>query len=309
MCEIVTIGWLTIDDIVLHDGTCHFGSPGGGALYSAVGARFWNASVGLHAAAGRPYAAMTRQEVARRGIDTQGIGNVEGNGLELWLLHESATDKQQLPKLSSDSAIEMDRQRGPLPAAYADARGYHIAPQGPESSVANAHAVSRPGTVVTMDLLSDSFIDATLYRDLAFLGELTAFLPSEAEIRRIWQPQSIAGWLVEHARTHGCHMVAKLGEEGSLVAEAGSGRLTRVPSVKVVAKDTTGAGDAYCGGFIAGLVAAKPIVECAAMATVSASYVVESTGALQTSQPKHEDLLNRLREVMGRIDHPTERHR
>lgn len=308
MCEIVTIGWLTIDDIVLRDGTCYFASPGGGALYSAVGARFWNASVGLHAVAGRPYAAMTSQEVARRDIDTQGIGEVEGNGLELWLLHESASDKQQLPKLSSDSAIEMDRQRGPLPAAYANARGYHIAPQSPESSLANARALSRPGAVVTMDLLSDTFIDASLYRDLAFLDKLTAFLPSEAEIRRIWRPQSIAAWLVDHATAHGCHMVAKLGEEGSLVAEAGSGRLVRVPSVKVTAKDTTGAGDAYCGGFIAGLVAGKPIAECAAMATVSASYVVEATGALQTSQPTDDDRLNRLHDVMGRIERPVETH-
>lgn len=301
MCEIVTVGWLTVDDIVLRDGTCRFASPGGGALYSAVGAHLWNRSVGIHAAAGRPYAEMTREAVAQRGIDTEGIGEADGNGLELWLLHESDVDKQQLPKLSSSSALEMDAQRGPLPRAYETARGYHIAPQGPESSRANARLLGGREAIATMDILSDSFIDATLYRDLAFLDHLAAFLPSEAEIRRIWQTPDIEAWLVANARAHDCHMVAKLGEAGSLVAEKGSGVLIRVPCFRVQAIDTTGAGDSYCGGFVAGLVAGRPIAECAAMATVSASYVVEASGALATARPTEQDRDARLSDVMQRI--------
>ncbi|MGN6551231.1 MAG: carbohydrate kinase family protein [Pararhizobium sp.] len=302
MCEIVTVGWLTVDDIVLRDGTCSFASPGGGALYSAVGARMWNPSVGIHAAAGRPYAEMTRAAVGARGIDTRGIGDAKGNGLELWLLHESDADKQQLPKLSSSSAAEMDGERGPLPSTYETALGYHIAPQGPASSIANAHRLGGREAIVTMDILSDSFIDASLYRDLAFLDRLTAFLPSEAEIRRIWRASDIEAWLAEGAHAHDCHMVAKLGAAGSLVAERGSGRLLQVPPVNVEVRDTTGAGDAYCGGFVAGLVARRPIAECAAMATVSASYVVEASGALATLQPSYEERDARLRDVLNRIE-------
>lgn len=296
MIDIATIGWLTVDDIVLTDGTCRLGVRGGGALYSAVGARIWNDSVGIHSVAGRPHYAETRRQVEARGIDGTGIGRTDGNGLELWLLHESEVHKQQVPKLTSTNALELDAMRGPLPEAYASACAFHIAPQGPESGLANAsHLAASPGRpVVTMDILADDFIDANAYRDLGFLSHLTAFLPSEAEIERIWSPPSIERWLIENAETYGCHMVAKLGERGSLVCEGKTGALTYVPAFSVHVVDTTGAGDGYCGGFVAGLAAGHPLVACAAMATVSASYVVEACGALATRQPTVDERNERL---------------
>ena len=299
--DVATIGWLTVDDIVLTDGTCRLAVRGGGALYSAVGARIWSDSVGIHSVAGRPHFAETRRQIEARGIDATGVGRTDGNGLELWLLHESEIHKQQVPKLTSTNAIELDALRGPLPQAYAGARAFHIAPQGPESGLANAKKIAAlsPRPVATMDILADEFIDASAYRDLAFLSHLTAFMPSETEIERIWRPSSIEGWLVENAEFYGCNMIAKLGERGSLVCEATTGALTHVPAFPVRVVDTTGAGDAYCGGFVAGLAAGHPLVTCAAMATVSASYVVEACGALATHQPTVDERNDRLQRALS----------
>jgi ribokinase len=303
MMDVVTVGWLTVDDIVLTDGTCHMGVLGGGALYSAVGARIFTARVGIHSVCGRPYAERARAEIAGRDIDPSGIATIDGNGLELWLLHESGTHKQQIPKLGSSTAADMDRHRGPVGADLRRAGAFHVAPQTPAGSIANARELAalphRP--VVTMDILSDVFIDKTLYADLSFLDDLDAFLPSESEILRIWGASSIAVWIGDAARRRGCHMVAKLGEEGSLVAEAGSGRLLHVPALAVDVVDTTGAGDAYCGGFVAGLGAGRPLEVCAAMGTVAASYVVEACGALATARPTAEDRDRRLASALGRV--------
>jgi ribokinase len=303
MIDIATIGWLTVDDIVLTDGTAHMGVPGGGALYSAIGARIWNESVGLHSVAGKPHVEDTRRRVAERGIDASAIGTIEGHGLELWLLHESEVHKQQVPRLTSSDPFELDRLRGPLPDHYWEARGFHIAPQGPESSITNARTLSSlaGSPVVTMDILSDAFVDASLYRDLAFLSHLTAFLPSEAEVERIWRPASIEAWLRSHAVAHKCHMGAKLGARGALLCEATSGAILHVPALPVSVVDTTGAGDGFCGGFLAGLVAGKPLSTCAAMAAVSASYVVEACGALGTPRPDPAERDERLARVMAGI--------
>jgi sugar/nucleoside kinase (ribokinase family) len=303
MIDIATIGWLTVDDIVLTDGVTHMGVPGGGALYSAVGARIWNDSVGLHSVAGKPYAQDTRRRVSERGIDASAIGTIDGHGLELWLLHESEVHKQQVPRLTSSSPLELDRLRGPLPFAYRQARGFHIAPQGPDSSVANARTLSNlaGSPVVTMDILSDAFIDASLYRDLAFLSQITAFLPSEAEIERIWRPASIEAWLRTHAVASRCHLGAKLGAKGALLCDGTSGALIHVPALPVLVVDTTGAGDGFCGGFLAGLVAGKPLATCAAMGTVSASYVVESCGALETPRPEPAERDERLARALAGI--------
>ena len=58
-----------------------------------------------------------------------------------------------------------------MPPAYTTARGFHIAPQSPAGSIENAarlHALpGRP--IITLDLLSDAFIDRRLYADLKFL--------------------------------------------------------------------------------------------------------------------------------------------
>jgi sugar/nucleoside kinase (ribokinase family) len=300
MMDVVTIGWITMDDIVLTDHSCRPNVLGGGALYSAVGAQIWTANVGIHSVTGRPFLERVRDAIEQRGLDKHGIGAVAGNGLQLWLLHESATDKQQVPKLTSSRAEEMDRARGSLPAAYANTRGFHIAPQTPAGSIDNARCLAAlpNNPIVTLDLLSDEFIDRRLYADLAFLDHVTAFLPSEAEVERIWDPTDLDSWLRQQASAHICHIGVKLGEQGSVVCDAQTGQLTRVPAFPARVVDTTGAGDAYCGGFLAGLVAGRPLVECAAMGTVSASYIVEACGALETERPDSAERNARLETVL-----------
>jgi len=301
MMDVVTIGWLTVDDIVLTDGTFRQAVIGGGAMYSAVGARLFADRVAIHSVCGKPYFERATRDIAARGIDTGSIRASEGNGLELWLLHESEVHKQQVPKLSSSKADEMDRERGPLLGSWRMAKGFHIAPQTPAGSLANVEDLRGLGhrPIVTMDILSDAFIDARLYQDLAFLDHLTAFMPSESEIIRIWRPASLEDWLSENAVRSGCHMAAKLGEKGSLISEARTGRLSHVPALDVEVVDTTGAGDAYCGGFIAGLIAGHPLTVCAAMGTVAASYVVEACGALATARPETADRNARLEKSLS----------
>jgi len=301
MPDLVTIGWLTTDDIVLTEGGCYRGVAGGGALYSAVGASIWSDSVGLHAAAGRPHLQATRRAVEARGIDPAGIVEARGRGLELWILHEGEVFKQQVAKLGSQPPLELDADRGALPPAFATARGYHIAPQGPQSSIDLARSLAGRGAVVTMDLLSDRIIDAGAYRDLGFAAHLDAFLPSEAEIREIWSAPDPVAWLADRAAEGRCHMVGKFGERGSVVAEAGGGRLIHVPAVAAAVRDTTGAGDAFCGGVLAGLVAGHGLVRAAAMGTVSAAYVIEAVGALATERPSPALRNARLAEALAGI--------
>jgi sugar/nucleoside kinase (ribokinase family) len=301
--DLVTIGWLTLDDIVLPDRSYEQDVLGGGALYSAIGAQIWNDDVGIHSVTGRPYLEFVKAGLELRGLDAAGVSAIDGNGLQLWILHESDTDKQQIPKLSSSGAAEMDSGRGSLPDSYREARGFHIAPQGSASTFATLRALGALPTrpVLTLDVLADAYVDPRGYQDLSFLQGLTAFLPSDAEIERLWAPADLEGWLAEQARMGGCHVAAKLGDQGSIVCAAGGGALHRVPIYPAHVVDTTGAGDAYCGGFLAGLVGGRPVAECAAMGTVSASYVVESRGALATSRPAAAERDARLADVMARI--------
>ena len=307
MPEVVTIGWLTLDDIVLLDGTVHQKVSGGGALYSAVGASIWAGEVGIHATTGSLDFADVRSAIGQYGIDTEGISPILGHGLELWLLHESDTDKQQVPKLASASAQRMDDERPDLAAPYRNAKGYHLAPQSPAGHLHNLTSLLElpHAPVITMDIISDAYVDARAYRNLAPLASLTAFLPSREEVLRIWQPESLTRWM--HEVKDACPnliLVVKAGPAGSLVLGHESERVQWVPSFPSRVLDTTGAGDAYCGGFLAGLTQGKSAVECAAMGTASASYVIEAFGALATQKPTAQERDERYsRILMGVEDH------
>ena len=301
MVDLVTIGWLTTDDIVLTDGTSRMGVAGGGALYSAVGASIWSDSVGLHAAAGRPHLEATRAGLEARGIDASGVTPARGNGIELWLLHEDEVAKQQVAKRNSQPPLELDEDRGPLPPTYALAQGYHIAPQGPLSAMHHAQRLAGGSAVVTMDILCDQIVDATLYRDLSFTAHLDAFLPSEREIRDVWLAKDPVAWLADTARVATCHLVGKFGSSGSLVIEAGGGRLLHIPAIAAEVLDTTGAGDAFCGGFLAGLATGQDLSRAAAMGTVAAAYVIEAVGALATEVPSAASRERRLAEALAGI--------
>ena len=308
MIDLVTIGWLTIDDIVLPNATCQKQVIGGGALYSAIGASIWHDGVGLHSVTGEKYLETATNEIRQRGLDVTGLNGIAGSGLELWVLHETETDKQQIPKLTSSTAEEMDAGRRPLPEAYHHSRGFHIAPQTPASSIAHVKYLSSlpSAPIITLDILADAYVEVSQYLDLKFLPSVTAFMPSQEEVFRLWHPSNLSDWMQEQSATYRRCLAVKMGAEGSLVCEGPHASVFHIPAFPVRALDTTGAGDSYCGGFLAGLVAGRPIVECAAMGTVSASFVVQAFGALATPRPTATERDARFKSVLQGI---TERRR
>ncbi len=82
-------------------------------------------------------------------------------------------------------------------------------------------------------------------------------------------------------------IIVTQGEAGSLVSSRDE--ITRIPAVKPKkAVDPTGAGDAYRGGLISGLVQGKNIKDCAMMGSVCASFCVECHGTQDYRFSKEE---------------------
>jgi sugar/nucleoside kinase (ribokinase family) len=69
-----------------------------------------------------------------------------------------------------------------------------------------------------------------------------------------------------------------LGAAGSLVMDAVTGESLRIPALPVHVVDPVGAGNAYCGGFLAGWVYQKDLRLAGIWGAVSASFLVEQIG-------------------------------
>jgi sugar/nucleoside kinase (ribokinase family) len=69
-----------------------------------------------------------------------------------------------------------------------------------------------------------------------------------------------------------------LGEYGSFVMTR-DGRQFTVPAFDVTVRDTSGCGDSYTGGFIAGLVRNWDLLDCAKLATATAAIVATGLGS------------------------------
>jgi len=88
----------------------------------------------------------------------------------------------------------------------------------------------------------------------------------------------------------GADLVAvKLGKRGCYVTDGKESHL--IEPYKVEAVDTTGAGDAFCAGFLYGLIKGRDLYECGRLGNFVASCCISKMGA-RTGLPRLEDLKN-----------------
>ncbi|GAA4520872.1 carbohydrate kinase family protein [Nonomuraea ferruginea] len=135
--------------------------------------------------------------------------------------------------------------------------------------------VRAAGTVVTMDLLSEMPDLLGLAR--AFLPHVDYVLPNESQARLMAGADDVreaAGALLAEGPRG---VLVTLGEAGSLVV-TGAGA-ERVPAVKTEVADTTGCGDAYCAGFVTGLLHGEDVPTAARWGTAAASLVATGLGS------------------------------
>jgi len=75
----------------------------------------------------------------------------------------------------------------------------------------------------------------------------------------------------------GARIVAlRMGAHGSLVHDGA--QLYHVPTVRTTVVDPTGAGNAYCGGFLAGYIQTGDVLTAARYGAIAASFLVEQVG-------------------------------
>ena len=331
--HLLFLGRLAREYILPMEGAPILDRPGGNPLYAAGAATLWQKNIGLVARVGEDYPSTWLREFSSYGIDTKGVQIIPGRlDLRSFRAYEANRDlsrtnpvghfaRRQLtfPKAllgyrPPEKKEKAQAERPPtsplvneIPKEYLEASAAHIAPLDFLSQGQLLTALRAAGMpVITLDPEPEYMHPHRLQDLRLFLDGLTAFLPSEEEIRSLFWGETHDLW--EMAKTlgdFGCrYIIIKRGREGQLLYDAAEKKRWILPAYNSRVADPTGAGDAFCGGFLAGFQEHNDAIKAAAYGNVSASISMEGSGPFYPldvlpglSQARLDAMLDMIRET------------
>ena len=136
-------------------------------------------------------------------------------------------------------------------------------------------AAKARGCITTFDLIAPN--ESTMEIVAPCLPHVDYFMPSMEEAETLSgqsEPEDIASYFFDRGATT---CIFKWGARGSYLATASGAE--RIPAYRVNVVDTTGCGDAYCAGFIAGLNQGWDTVQACRMGTAASALVATGLGS------------------------------
>ncbi len=169
-----------------------------------------------------------------------------------------------------------------IPEDYLNTRTVHLCPLD-YLSASRLSSAFRQASVTTLTLdPSATYMTATALQDVHILVQgLTAFLPSEEELRALFWGQTDDLWqMAEAVGEFGCEFtIVKRGARGQMLYDSISKKRWEIPAYAARLANENGAGDSFCGGFLAGYQKTYDPLRSMLYGSVSASLTIEGGGA------------------------------
>jgi sugar/nucleoside kinase (ribokinase family) len=293
--DLVCVGNFVVDDIVYADGRCRSAQPGGSVLYEALGARLWGANVGVVSIAGTDYPARTLKALETRGVDVAGVRSIETPGLCNWLLYEKR-GRQIIRHLDSPRHEAVSPTPAQLPPHFSGARGWLIGPMPIERQLEwVSHLESGGDKFVAVDphrRVEAGSLDA--WREV--LARADAFFPSHEEVdleNAASGPLAALGALSDRLR----FVALKRASRGGTLLDARKRETIDWSAASETVVDSTGAGDAFAGAFVAAWLASGDVPAALNRARVAAGVAIENWGALGFFSLSNEMAAQRLHAI------------
>jgi sugar/nucleoside kinase (ribokinase family) len=332
----IIAGQLRRDYVLFPNGKSLLDVPGGNLIYSAAGMAVWQPEVmpGLVARVGEDYPRDWLDRFAKAGFDTRGIRILpEAIDLRSFYVYADLTRRlsedpvthfarlgQPLPRSllnyrakpnnlfdSRTKLSQISLRQADLPTEFLEASAAHLCPVDFLTHTLLPAILRQAGfTTVTLDP-STGTMTPTFWDDIpALLTGLTAFLPSEGELRNLFHGRSVDLWeKAEALGAYGCEFVViKRGESGQHLYDSASHTRWEISAYPARLADLTGAGDAFCGGFLLGYCRTYDPVQAALHGAISASLVIEGSGpfyAMEALPGLAQARLEALRETAHKV--------
>jgi sugar/nucleoside kinase (ribokinase family) len=218
--------------------------------------------------------------LAREGIDTSLMEQIEGLPTSATILPIRPDGSR--PVLHARGASAHWRITPSVQAAACQSKVLHLGGVGSllamdgEPSVALLRDAKAAGCITTLDLIQAR--SETLAKVEPLMPYVDFFMPSIDETHALMgsaDPETCARYFIDKG-ARAC--AVSLGADGSFVMTR-DGLKFAVPAHDIQVRDTSGCGDAYTGGFIAGLVHDWDLRDCARLATATSAIVATGVGS------------------------------
>lgn len=332
----LVLGRLTRDYVLLPSGEPLLDIPGGSALYAAVGLAIWEPKPppAIIARVGEDYPQDWLENFQQHGLNVQGVRVLpEAVDLRTFTAIVNRTTRlydepvahfarlglpfpkallgyraAQGPAMDSRTRLlPVSLRQADIPEALMDANAAHLCPLDYLThSLLPALLRQAAFTTVTLDP-SPGYMNPAYWGDVpALLTGLTAFLPSEDEMRSLFQSRTNDLWeMAEALSAYGCEIIViKCGERGQLLYDTATRSRWEIPSYPARFSNPIGAGDAFCGGFLAGYRRTFDPLRAVMYGNISASLVVEGnlpTYALEALPGLQEARMEALRQLVRKV--------
>lgn len=243
---------------------------------------------------------------ARLGLKARAVGAVGADEKADWVLNAMEREgidislMERMPGVPTSATILPIRPDGSRPVLHARGASarWRISPEAQKAacqskvlhlggvgsllamdgapSLALLRDAKAAGCITTLDLIQARSETLALVEPL--LPHVDFFMPSIDETHAMVgtdDPAACARFFVDKG-AGACAI--SLGENGSFVMTR-EGRQFTLPAFEVAVRDTSGCGDSYTGGFIAGLVRDWDLLDCARLATATAAIVATGLGS------------------------------
>jgi ribokinase len=296
--DLICLGNLSIDDVVLPDQAVRMNCFGGDTIYAALGARWWNDSVRFVAPVGADYPPENLAALNRYGLETSGLIKRAIPGVHYRVIYANNIQRTWIMLSDGRNFGQLSPTVEDIPVDYLSAKAFLILAMDLAAQEALVNNLNRRG-IIALDP-QEEYIPSNENRLLNMLKRVDIFLPSQEEVFLLLGHRDYEKACQQFAGYGPKVIVIKMGQEGSLILDVEQEQFHKIPIFETKTVDTTGAGDTYCGGFMAMYTRCGDLVSSGLAGSVAASFAVQDFGLNHMFDIPSSEAWKRLQQLEDR---------
>ena len=274
----VAVGSIFIDDIVYPDGKTQMGIMGGGGVHTGYGIKIWDETPGIITIVGENFPTNSLSQL-QRDFDTRGLLSTDLPHVRAWQIFEWDHRRNEVFRVDVIEPFQIEPNPLEQSVAYSDMSAFALL--RPAKDV-TPWRQAFPSAIILWEPMRVYMLTGDRHEFVKTLTHIDIVSPNLFEAQTMYGIQN-PNRLIESMLNDGAKIIAlRMDEQGSLVASHSQPQIIHIPATPVPqVVDQTGAGNAYCGGFLVGLTRTKNLKEAGVYGAVSASFTLEQVGTIQ----------------------------